>query len=69
MDNTQLISTLQTVISPVVLISGVGMLVLTMINRFSHAADPGGQGEGPAVSVASPQYSPREGGCFVNALI
>ncbi len=39
MDNTQLISILQTVISPVVLISGVGMLVLSMTNRFSHATD------------------------------
>jgi hypothetical protein len=39
MDNAQLISALQTVISPVVLISGVGMLVLSMTNRFSHATD------------------------------
>jgi len=39
MDNPQLITALQTVISPVVLISGVGMLVLSMTNRFSHAAD------------------------------
>ncbi|SPD74081.1 conserved membrane hypothetical protein [uncultured Desulfobacterium sp.] len=39
MDNTQLISALQTVISPVVLISGVGMLVLSMTNRFSHTTD------------------------------
>ncbi|HEY5975978.1 MAG TPA: DUF2721 domain-containing protein [Geobacteraceae bacterium] len=38
-DDTQLISVLQTVISPVVLISGVGMLVLSMTNRFSHTAD------------------------------
>jgi hypothetical protein len=39
MDNPQLISALQTVISPVVLISGVGMLVLSMTNRFSHTTD------------------------------
>lgn len=39
MDHTQLISALQTVISPVVLISGVGMLVLCMTNRFTHATD------------------------------
>ncbi len=39
MDNAQLISALQTVISPVVLISGVGLLVLSMTNRFSHTAD------------------------------
>jgi len=39
MDNPQLITALQTVISPVVLISGVGMLVLSMTNRFSHATD------------------------------
>lgn len=39
MDNAQLISALQAVISPVVLISGVGMLVLSMTNRFSHTAD------------------------------
>jgi polyferredoxin len=39
MDNAQLISALQTVISPVVLISGVGMLVLSMTNRFSHTTD------------------------------
>ncbi len=39
MDNAQLISTLQAVISPVVLMSGVGMLVLSMTNRFTHAAD------------------------------
>ena len=39
MDNPQLILALQTVISPVVLISGVGMLVLSMTNRFSHATD------------------------------
>ena len=39
MDNAQLISALQTVISPVVLISGVGLLVLSMTNRFSHTAN------------------------------
>ncbi len=39
MDNAQLVSALQAVISPVVLISGVGMLVLCMTNRFSHATD------------------------------
>jgi Protein of unknown function (DUF2721) len=39
MDNAQLISALQTVISPVVLISGVGLLVLSMTNRFSHTSD------------------------------
>jgi hypothetical protein len=39
MDNAQLISALQTVISPVVLISGIGMLVLSMTNRFSHTTD------------------------------
>ncbi|HEY5403125.1 MAG TPA: DUF2721 domain-containing protein, partial [Pyrinomonadaceae bacterium] len=39
MDNAQLISALQTVISPVVLISGVGMLVLSMTNRFSHTSN------------------------------
>lgn len=39
MDHAQLISALQTVISPVVLISGVGLLVLSMTNRFSHTAD------------------------------
>lgn len=39
MDNAELISALQSVISPVVLISGVGMLVLCMTNRFSHAQD------------------------------
>jgi hypothetical protein len=37
MDNAQLISALQSVISPVVYISGVGMLVLSMTNRFSHS--------------------------------
>ncbi len=39
MNNAQLISALQTVISPIVLISGVGMLVLSMTNRFTHAVD------------------------------
>jgi hypothetical protein len=39
MDNEQLVSALQAVISPVVLISGVGMLVLSMTNRFSHASN------------------------------
>jgi hypothetical protein len=39
MNNEELITALQSVISPVVLISGVGMLVLSMTNRFSHAQD------------------------------
>jgi hypothetical protein len=39
MDNAQLLAALQTVSAPVVLISGVGMLVLSMTNRFSHATD------------------------------
>jgi Protein of unknown function (DUF2721) len=39
MENPQLLSALQTVISPVILISGIGMLVLSMTNRFSHTAD------------------------------
>jgi polyferredoxin len=39
MNNEQLVSALQAVISPVVLISGVGMLVLSMTNRLSHAQD------------------------------
>jgi hypothetical protein len=39
MDNDQLVPTLQAVISPVVFVSGVGMLVLSMTNRFSHASN------------------------------
>jgi len=39
MENPQLITALHTVISPVVMISGVGMLVLSMTNRFSHATN------------------------------
>ena len=38
-DEGQFVSALQTVISPVVLISGVGMLLLSMTNRFSHASN------------------------------
>ena len=38
-DERQFVSALQAVISPVVLISGVGMLVLSMTNRFSHASN------------------------------
>ena len=36
MDNPQVITSLQTVISPVVLISGVGLLLLSMTNRFGQ---------------------------------
>jgi hypothetical protein len=39
MEEQQFVSVLQAVISPVVLISGVGMLVLSMTNRFSHASN------------------------------
>jgi hypothetical protein len=39
MDNSQVTTALQTVVSPVVLISGVGMLVLSMTNRYSHATN------------------------------
>ncbi len=35
----QLISVLQTAISPVVLISGVGLLVLSMTNRFARTTE------------------------------
>jgi hypothetical protein len=40
MDNhDQLIRVLQTAVSPVVLISGVGLLVLSMTNRFSRTTE------------------------------
>lgn len=38
-DERQFVSALQTVISPVVLISGVGLLLLSMTNRFGHASN------------------------------
>jgi predicted membrane channel-forming protein YqfA (hemolysin III family) len=39
MDDAQFVSAFQTVISPVVLISGIGMLVLSMTNRYSHGTN------------------------------
>jgi len=39
MADDRLVEILGEVISPVVLISGVGMLVLSMTNRFSHGQD------------------------------
>jgi hypothetical protein len=39
MEDGHLVTILEEVISPVVLISGVGMLVLSMTNRFSHGQD------------------------------
>lgn len=35
----ELTRTLQTAISPVVMISGIGLLVLAMTNRFAHTTD------------------------------
>ena len=53
MNNEELVSALQSVISPVVLISGVGMLVLSMTNRFSHATN--------RLRVLLDEFSKREG--------
>lgn len=39
MTEQQLIVTLQTAISPVVLISGIGLLLLSMTNRFGRSTD------------------------------
>jgi len=39
MTEQQLIITLQTAISPVVLISGIGLLLLSMTNRFGRSTD------------------------------
>ncbi len=39
MGNQDLIRVLQTAVSPVVLISGVGLLVLSMTNRFSRTTE------------------------------
>lgn len=39
MEGEQVLRILQTVVAPVSMISGVGMLVLSMTNRFSHAQD------------------------------
>ena len=36
---SQLIPVLQTAIGPVILISGVGLLLLTLANRFGRAVD------------------------------
>jgi hypothetical protein len=35
----QLVPTLQTAIGPVILISGVGLILLSLTNRFGHVAD------------------------------
>ncbi len=39
MTEQQLIVTLQTAVSPVVLISGIGLLLLSMTNRFGRSTD------------------------------
>ena len=62
MDDVQFTSAFQTVISPVVLISGIGMLVLSMTNRYSHAtnrvralADEWKKGDAAAKERLAPQ--------------
>jgi len=39
LEQSVLIQVLQTAISPVVLVSGIGLLILSMTNRFAHTTD------------------------------
>lgn len=39
LEQSALIQVLQTAISPVVLVSGIGLLILSMTNRFAHTTD------------------------------
>jgi predicted membrane channel-forming protein YqfA (hemolysin III family) len=62
MDDAQFVAAFQTVISPVVLISGIGMLVLSMTNRYSHGtnrvralADEWKKGDAAAKERLAPQ--------------
>jgi hypothetical protein len=77
MDDAQFVSAFQTVISPVVLISGIGMLVLSMTNRYSHGtnrvralADEWKNGDAAAKERLAPQvrHLERRLGSLRNAI-